>query len=113
MAQPTDSSGVPTRPGCACKLLKSNYGLRQPGIKWGQAIHTKLVEWEFQQSNQDPRLYFYKGGPSFMDLILVVDDIAFASNDRQPVAWFKPPLQDTLNQCQMAWILQRFHLLVN
>lgn len=49
----------------------------------------------FLQSNQDQRLYFYRKGNKFINLLLVVDDMAFESNDREQLEWFKTKLSDT------------------
>ena len=89
MQQPTNSTGIPAMPGHVCRLKKSIYGLPQAGEIWGQVIHNKFIESGFKQSNQDKRLYFYNKGNKFINLIIVVDDMAFSSNDRELIKWFK------------------------
>ena len=81
MEQPTDSSDILAVPGHACEIKKSLYGLKQAGEIWGQVIHQKFIQWGFQQSNQDQRLYFYQSGTIFINLIFVIDDMAYSSND--------------------------------
>ena len=71
MEQPTNSSGIHARPGFVCRLRKSIYGLRQAGFIWGTVIHVKFMEWGFEQSNQDQRLYFYRDGDKFINLIFL------------------------------------------
>ena len=107
MEQPTNSSGIPARPGFVCRLRKSIYGLRQAGYIWGTVIHAKFIEWGFEQSNQDQRLYFYRQGNKFINLILVVDDMAFSSNDRELLEWFKGMLTDTF-KVKLLGTLQMF-----
>lgn len=92
MEQPTDSSGIPKHPNHVCLLLRSLYGAKQAGEIWGSVLHYKFIEWGFVQSSQDQRLYFKKDGDSFMDVIIVVDDIAFASNNNILIETFKQKL---------------------
>lgn len=82
MHQPTDSTGRQKHPGMVCKLQKSLYGARQAGEIWGSVIHGKLLSWGFKQSSQDQRLYFLVSGSNFIVLLLVVDDMAFASTSQ-------------------------------
>ena len=65
------------------------------------------MEWGFEQSNQDQLLFFYRDGDKFINLLLVVDDMAFASNDRQLLEWFKGILSDTFN-VKLLGTLQMF-----
>ena len=80
-------------PGHVCQLEKSLYGLRQAGEIWGQVINQNFTKWGFQQSTQDPRLYFYQSNRSFINLILVVDDMAYCSNDEHLIEWFEQQLK--------------------
>ena len=93
MQQPTDSSQKLAMPGHVCQLEKSLYGLRQAGEIWGQVIHQKFTKWGFQQSNQDPRQYLYQSKGSFINLILVVDYMAYCSNDEHLIEWFEQQLK--------------------
>ena len=65
------------------------------------------MEWGFEQSNQDQLLFFYRDGDKFINLLLFVDDMAFASNDRQLLEWFKGILSDTFN-VKLLGTLQMF-----
>lgn len=114
MEQPTDSSGKLARPGYVCKLNKSLYGLRQAGEIWGSVIHNQFLEWGFKQSNQDSRLYFLQKGSDFINLILVVDDMAFSSNSRALIDRLKYLLQSTFKvkllgtlQVFIGWEIRR------
>lgn len=95
MDQPTNSSGKPHRPGYVCQLNKSIYGARQAGEIWGGVINTKFVSWGFKQSSQDQRLYLMVDGTNFIILIVVVDDMAFASNNRSLIDRLKKNLSET------------------
>ena len=61
----------------------------QAGEIWGTVLHSKFVEWGFKQSSQDQRLYIYKSGEQFINLIVVVDDMALSSNNPKLLEWFK------------------------
>lgn len=95
MKQPTDSSGKPRYPGKVCLVKKSLYGARQAGEIWGSHIHKKLLAWDFRQSSQDQRLYFFTRGQHFLILIIVVDDMAFASDNQRLIDDFKDQLTAT------------------
>ena len=92
MEQPMNSTGMQQAPGHVCQLMKSIYGLRQAGEICGSVIHVRFIKWGFQQSTQDQRLYFYRNENKFIILIVVVDDMSFASNDRSLINWFKEML---------------------
>lgn len=89
LTQPKNSTGIPVMPGYLCQLHKSIDGLCQVGEISGSVIHNKFITFGFRQSTKYPRLYFYKKGNSFINLIIVVDDMAFSWNDRQLVTCFK------------------------
>lgn len=95
MKQPTDSTGIPKRPGYVVILKKSIYGAKQAGEIWGSVIHEKFINWGFEPSSQDARLYFKRNGSKYMMLIVVVDDMAFASNDGGMMTEFKQKLRET------------------
>lgn len=95
MEQPKISSGIPTMPGYVCQLHKSMYGLRQADEIWGSVIQSKVISWGFHQSTEDSSLYFYKKGNNFINLIILVYDLPFRSNDWELVTWFKNLLSST------------------
>ena len=83
MDQPTTSSGKTRKPGYVCKLLKSIYGVKQAGNIWGSVVHGDIVQWRFKVSKFDSRLYFLRIGEDFIIIALVVDDMCFATNNRE------------------------------
>lgn len=93
MAQPTDSSQVLAMPGHDVLLIKSLYGAKQAGCIWGQTLHEKLCSMNFVQSQVEERIYYFVRGPLFLILCIVVDDIAFASNNGTLMNEFKQKLQ--------------------
>lgn len=95
MEQPSNITGSSYKPGYVCQLLKSNYGLRHAGEIWGNVIHSKIINWGFEQTNKDQHLYHYRLGTKVINLILVVDDLDFASNDKNLMQWFKAQLDDS------------------
>lgn len=82
MEQPCNSSGMQQQPGMICKLERSIYGLRQAGNIWGSLLHNALVEWGFETSAFDQRLYLFRHDDQFIIIAIVVDDMAFSSNSR-------------------------------
>lgn len=97
MEQPTDSTGIPLYPGLVVQLLKSMYGLKQAGFIWGSLLATSLKKWGFERSAIDARVMFKAHGKDFIILIIVVDDLLFASNSEGMVEVFKKKLTDTFD----------------
>lgn len=66
-------------------------------MKFGVGSHLYIIRmsWGFWQSNQDSRLYLFKEGGNFIKVILVVDDMAFSSNSRSLINWFKDEISTT------------------
>lgn len=63
------------QPSKVCKLVKSLYGLKQASREWNTEFYKCLFDNGFIQSAADPCL-FYKGeGPSYISLIVYVDDV--------------------------------------
>ena len=90
MQQPTDSTGILERPGYAVLVYKSLYGGKQCGSIWGTVLHTTLLSWDFRQSHIDSRLYFFTSSDGrYVILVVVVDDMALASNDQPLLDHFK------------------------
>lgn len=92
MKQQTDSFGNVKFPGKVCSVVKSIYSAREAGKIWGSHIHKKLLDWNFCQSSQNQRLYFFNLVAHFLILIIVVDDMAFASDEQQLIDKFKAQL---------------------
>lgn len=81
MMQPTDSSGIERFPGMVCLLRRSLYGARQAGKIWGTVLHDTLLRFGFTPSTVESRLYFINRNGSLIILVVVVDDIMYATND--------------------------------
>lgn len=97
MKQPTDSSCVIVQPGFDCLLLKSLCGARQAVRIWGNEIHNRLIHWKFIQCSVDPRLYYFSYQSYFIIVCVVVDDIAFASNNPEMMKQFKENMGASFN----------------
>ena len=97
MEQPTDSSCQLEFPGMVCKLLKSIYGLKQAGHIWGSLLMQSLRQWGFEASAMDPRVLFKNVGEEFIALVVVVDDLTFASNSPRMIHAFKAKLAETFD----------------
>lgn len=97
MEQPTDSTGLPLHPGLVVQLLKSMYGLKQAGFIWGSLLAKSLESWGFRRSSTDARVMFKSHVKDFIILIIVVDDLLFASNSKGMIETFKRKLADTFD----------------
>ncbi|KAL0391906.1 UNVERIFIED_CONTAM: Retrovirus-related Pol polyprotein from transposon RE1 [Sesamum radiatum] len=63
------------RPGQVCRLKRSLYGLKQASRQWNIELTSKLESHGFTRSPHD-HCFFTKGnGPSFLALLVYVDDI--------------------------------------
>lgn len=87
--QPTNSSMILSKPGYDIFLIKSLYGALQAGKIWGNEVHNKLININFFQSKIDPHLYYFTHNSDFIIPCVVVDDIAFASNNPTMISQFK------------------------
>ena len=97
MEQPVDSSGVPRKPNHVWALQKSLYGVRQAGNIWGSALHKELMQWGFNVSKFDSRVYFFKVKQHFIIIAIVVDDMIFAANNRTILEELKTKLRATFD----------------
>jgi Reverse transcriptase (RNA-dependent DNA polymerase) len=65
-----------------CKLKKSIYGLKQASRQWYFKFHQVIISFGFEPNLMDECIYHKFSGSKFVFLVLYVDDILLASNDK-------------------------------
>jgi hypothetical protein len=81
MKQP---KGFPSSDGeqLVCKLKKSIYGLKQASRQWYLKFHNVISSFDFVENIMDQCIYQKVSGSKICFLVLYVDDILLATNDK-------------------------------
>lgn len=65
-----------------CKLKKSLYGLKQASRQWYLKFHNVIFSFGFVENIMDECIYLKFSGSKICFLVLYVDDILLATNDK-------------------------------
>ncbi|CAM8996866.1 unnamed protein product [Rhodiola kirilowii] len=65
-----------------CKLNKSIYGLKQASRQWYMKFHNVITSFGFEENVMDQCIYLKVSGSKLCSLVLYVDDILLATNDK-------------------------------
>ena len=89
----------PSKPNLVCRLLKALYGLKQAPCQLYAKIHYLLTSGlKFVSSPHEPCLYIFRTAEVFLVIILYVDDLLIAGNDKSNILRVKDKL---LHHCKM------------
>ena len=65
-----------------CKLKKSIYGIKQASCQWYLKFHEVIASFDFEENIMDQCIYLKVSGSKISFLVLYVDDILLATNDK-------------------------------
>jgi len=81
--------------GQVCKLKKALYGLKQAGKEWFAKLSSFFIYVGYTQSMNDYSLFINSSEGSFTTLLVYVDDIILARNDKEEIDRIKEVLNKT------------------
>lgn len=73
---------APGKEDLVCKLKKSIYGLKQASRQWYIKFNETITAYGFVENTIDRCIYMKVSGSKFIILVLYVDDILLAANDK-------------------------------
>ncbi|GJX61862.1 uncharacterized mitochondrial protein-like protein [Tanacetum coccineum] len=79
------------------KFTKSLYGLKQSNRQWFKKLTTFLISIGFKQSYVDTSLFSLNKDGKFTTLLVYVDDILIADNDKKTIQEIKANLNEKFN----------------
>jgi hypothetical protein len=82
----------PEKPHHVCKLKKALNGIRQAPRQWFAKLKEALLELGFEQSKEDPTVLYRKGEGGFFYVLIFVDDLILATNNKKELEAFKGEL---------------------
>ena len=98
----------PNRPNLVCRLLKALYGLKQAPRQWYAKIHRFLTGiLKFISSAYEPCLYIFSTGHILLIIVLYVDDLLIAGNDRKEILRVKKELMKVFKMKDLG-VVQEF-----
>nr|GFC87053.1 putative reverse transcriptase, RNA-dependent DNA polymerase [Tanacetum cinerariifolium] len=77
------------KPGEACRLKKSLYGLKQSPRAWFGRFTLAMKRYGFKQSNSDHTLFLKNRKNHVTCLIIYVDDMVITGNDEEEIKRLK------------------------
>jgi len=83
------------QPRQVCKLKKALYGLKQAGREWFVKLSSFFISVGYTQSMNDYSLFINSSEGSFTTLLVHVDDIILAGNDKEEIDRVKEALNKT------------------
>jgi len=85
-------------PRQVCKLKKALYGLKQVGREWFAKLSSFFISVGYTQPMKDYSLFINSSEGSFIALLVYVDDIILAKNDKEEINWVKEALNKIQDQ---------------
>ena len=93
MVAPPGFSSI--QPRQVCKLKKALYGLKQASREWFAKLSSFLLSMGYTQSMNDHSLFINSSEGSFTTLLVYLDDIILAGNNKEKIKRIKQALNET------------------